>query len=311
MENTLKNRGSWRGTKSLSKASHEPVLLNEAIEFLNVKNGGRYIDATVGAGGHAGEICARGGNVLGMDWDKEALATAKRHLKDACPDIVLVHANFAKIADVAKVHGFVPVDGVLFDLGISSMQLKDETRGFSFQSDSPLDMRMNKEEQGVTAADLLNGLREDQLYELFAQTTQKNVARAVARTVVRARGDKRIERTSELVNLVNEVYGGRARRISPATTIFMALRMAVNSELENLEKGLEGGLEVLGHKGRLVVISFHSGEDRIVKNFLRAKSKEGEMLILTKKPVRPTDDEVYTNPRARSARLRAGEKLRT
>ncbi len=297
---------------------HEPVLLNEVLEFLNVKNGGRYIDATVGAGGHAGEICRRGGKVLGMDWDKESLAIAKRHLKDVCPDVVLVHANFGKIADVAKVHGFVPVDGVLFDLGISSMQLKDERRGFSFQTDAPLDMRMNKKEQGVTAADLLNGLREDQLYELFIQTTQKNVARAVARAVVRSRRNKRVERTSELVNLVSQVYSarnklayrGRARKISPATTIFLALRMAVNSELENLEKGLEGALNVLGFGGKLVVISFHSGEDRIVKNFLREKQKSGMLHILTKKPLTPQDAEIQKNPRARSAKLRTGEKLR-
>lgn len=304
------------------KLEHEPVLKREVLRFLRVKRDGLFIDATVGAGGHSIAICKEGAKVLGIDWDKDMLEVARRNVKR--PDVSLVHANFTKITEVAREHGFLPADGVLFDLGISSLQLQ-KSRGFSFQEDAPLDMRMNPALQAVTARDLINLLREDQLYELFSQTSPKNFARRVARSIVSARRQRKIERTSELADLVNQVatgalvrrkkiparqrYAQALRARHPATTIFLALRMAVNSELENLQQALPGAVEVLGKGGRLVTISFHSGEDRIVKNFLKREEQEGKLRVLTKKPVTPTQEEVKFNPRSRSAKLRAAEKL--
>lgn len=291
------------------KLEHEPVLKREVLTFLGVKKDGLYIDATVGAGGHSIAICKEGAKVLGIDWDKDMLELARRNV--SCPDVFLVHVNFAKIAEVAREHGFLPADGVLFDLGISSLHLQAR-RGFSFQEDDLLDMRMNPALQAVTARDLINLLREDQLYELFSRTTAKNFARSVASSIVRVRRQRKIERTSELVDLVNQVATGgmvRRKKIQPATTIFLALRMAVNSELENLQQALPGAVEVLGKGGRLVIISFHSGEDRIVKNFLKGEEQGGRLRVLTKKPVTPTQEEVKSNSRSRSAKLRAAEKL--
>lgn len=286
---------------------HEPVLLREALVALNIKKGGKYVDTTVGLGGHAQTICQAGGRVLGIDWDRQALEMARQRLS-ACPDAVLVLENFTKLAQVCQKYGFVPADGVLFDLGVSSLQLEMPGRGFSFQRDEPLDMRMNPEQQNVTAADLLNVLSEKQLNELFAKTTAQNLARAVARAVSGARRAQPIKTTGQLAEIC-EKLGGRRRKIHPATTIFLALRLTVNSELKNLQEALPQALEILGPAGRLVVISFHSGEDRLVKQFLRENEKAGKLRILTKKPTRPKTSEISQNPRARSAKLRLAEKL--
>lgn len=291
---------------------HEPVLKDEALELLNVKKRGKYIDATLGAGGHGVEILKRGGKLLGIDLDEEAIELAQERVESGGwridKDFVLLHENFKNLRKVAEENGFYPADGILFDLGISSMQIAGR-KGFSFQKDELLDMRMDPENQGVTARDLLNGLREDQLYELFSKTTQKNMARAVARAVSGAQRVGKVETTGELVKLVEGVWHGRKRRISPATTIFLALRIAVNSEIENLKEALPQALEVLGVGGRLVVISFHSEEDRIVKNFLKDKEKTNDIKILTKKPIVPGASEVQINPRARSAKMRVAEKI--
>lgn len=290
----------------LENQEHRPVLTREVAQFLNIKKHGLYIDTTVGAGGHAQIICSSGGKVLGIDWDRQALKIAEQRLI-ACPDVVLVWENFSKLVEVAAKYGFFPADGILFDLGVSSMQLETKERGFSFQKDSPLDMRMDPEHQGVKAADLLAVLSKKELYALFSQTTQKKLAWTVARAVEGTRRIKPIRTTGELVKTVEKV--AVRRRIHPATTIFLALRMAVNSELENLEKALPQAQKVLATGGRLVVISFHSGEDRIVKNFLKDREDKGTLKILTKKPIKPTDDEIRENPRSRSAKLRAAEKL--
>lgn len=291
--------------------NHIPVLLKETIELLHIKKDGRYIDATFGGGNHARAIAAAGGEVLALDWDPEAISNVKFPMSN----VKLVNANFRDIEKVARNNDFYPVDGILFDLGISSIQLDESERGFSFQTDAPLDMRINKEELGVTAADLVNGLREDQLREMFLETSEFDVARAAAKAIVRARAEKKVETTVELAQIINSVYKERDRKINPATTIFLALRMAVNSELENLHEGLTGAFEVLDKGGRLVVISFHSGEDRVVKDFIRIKSlpaqagNEERMMNLTKEPITPSEEEVLRNPRARSAKLRAAKKI--
>lgn len=286
------------------RSNHEPVLLREAIELLNVREGGRYIDATLGGGGH-GEVILKGGGVLlGIDQDPDAVRIARRKLDVRGWKVEIIKGNFRDIEKTAKENDFASADGVLFDLGISSMQLEAKGRGFSFNRDELLDMRMDPSSQSVTAADLLNSLHEDQLYELFKETSQKNIAWAVARAIVRARP---LTTTKELVGVVGGVVP--RRKIHPATTIFMALRMAVNSEVENLEMGLSGALNLLGRGGRVVVISFHSGEDRLVKEFFRSEEKRGRVSILTKKPIVPSGLEIENNPRARSAKLRVAEKL--
>lgn len=292
---------------------HEPVFLREALEFLDVKKGGNYIDGTLGAGGHGIEILKKGGRLLGLDLDKDALSFARRRIKDKGfreeEDFSLVQTNFKNIAEIAGELGFIPANGVLFDLGISSMELEESGRGFSFMKDEPLDMRMDPSSQGVTAGDLLNSLRVDQLEELFSKTCEKSKARRVTQALIAARNSGQIKSSGELANLVRSVYKGRKSHIDAATTVFLALRMTVNSELENLEAAIRRAFEILASNGRLVVISFHSGEDRIVKNFGRIMEKKNEGEILTKKPIIPSSPEVFDNPRSRSAKLRAFKKI--
>lgn len=287
---------------------HTPVLLKETIDCLNIKKGKKYIDATVGGGGHSQTILKTGGKVLGIDWDPEAIEYAKRHLRTACPNAfwIMVRGNFIHLEKIAREHDFKKVDGVLFDLGVSSHQLTRAERGFSFLKDAPLDMRMDSA-LGVTAADLLKVLSKKQLNALFTRFTQEKRARAIVNALVRARELKPIKRTGELADLVAKVYGEKRkiRGLHPATKVFLALRMAVNSELVNLKLALPQAVELLKPGGRLAVISFHQSEDRIVKNFFK---KEKRLKVLTKKPIRPSEAEVKANPRARSAKLRAAEK---
>lgn len=291
---------------------HKPVLKTEVIRFLAVEPDKKYIDTTVGEGGHAEAILKSGGEVLGIDYDPEALEIAWRHLASACPPDVyrwrLAHGNFTKLREIVKKENFYPASGVLFDLGISSVQLEDPKRGFSFTSDQSLDMRLSPQEQSVTAQDLINGLNEGELYELFTKLGEEHHSRRLARAICRARRIRPIRTCDELARIANEVVPKRGR-IHPATLIFQALRLAVNDELNNLREALPQALEILERGGRLVVLSFHSLEDRIVKEFFKQKQDEGMISILTKKPVRPTSQEVKINPRSRSVRLRAGEKL--
>lgn len=285
---------------------HKPVLLKEAIEFLNVKPGKKYIDATVGGGGHTAAILRKGGTVLGIDTDPEAVRFAKEFLAAEVSifnsQFSIVQGNFKDIEKIAKENKFFPVAGVLYDLGLSSYQLEQSGRGFSFQKEEPLDMRADPDLK-VTAADLIHGLSENELYKLFKKFGEEQRARAIARVVVQQRAVSPIRTSKELADLITGYSGGR--RIHPATRVFQALRIAVNDELNSLESSLPQALELLEPKGRLVVISFHSLEDRIVK---RAFSNFLEGIILTKKPVTPTSREVLQNPRARSAKLRAIEK---
>ena len=300
---------------------HRAVLLDEVIAWLAPKPGGVYIDGTLGGGGHARAIAlAVGptGRVMAMDQDAGALERARAALEGCREQCVLVRGSFAGLAEVAVANGLTRVDGVLLDIGISSDQLDDPERGFSFMREGPLDMRMDQT-CAATAADLLNTLPEQALADILRRYGEEPRARAVARRIVEQRASDPFVLTSQLANLVERVYGGRRGRIHPATLTFQALRIAVNGELEALEKGLESGLRILAPGGRLAVISFHSLEDRLVKQFFvehqgRMESlPEGgqkwvgtppEMKILTRKPVMATDQECRDNPRARSAKLR-------
>lgn len=289
------------------ETKHKAVLEEEVKKFLAVAKKGLYIDTTVGGGGHSQSILTLGGNLLGLDQDPKALLMASKHLASACPPSVyhLAHSNFANLKNIAQKFGFVPADGILFDLGISSLQLEEKERGFSFLRDEPLDMRMDPQAQGVTAADLINALPKRRLYELFNQVDEK-LAWSIAQAIVLKRKVAPIKTTGQLSQIIERVYkkGRVYSKVHPATKVFLALRIAVNSELEILKKGLTSAFEILKKEGRLVVISFHSGEDRIVKNFFRLLEKEGKAEILTQKPAVATEEELRKNPRARSAKLR-------
>lgn len=290
---------------------HKPVLVKEVLYFLDVGPGKRYIDATVGGGGHTEAILQKGGEVLGIDQDPRALELARRRLGKACPQGVykLIQGNFSSLKEIASRQSWSNIYGVLFDLGFASFQVDSARYGLSFQKEGPLDMRLDPK-LGVTARDLVNSLPENELSKLFKETAHEERARAIARAIARRRVKKPFAKTTELARLVEEVYGKREMGdLHPATKTFLALRMAVNLELENLEKALPAAVDAMRSGGRLVVISFHSGEDRIVKNFIKARQREGGLKALTKKPVTPSELEVGQNPRARSAKLRAAEKI--
>lgn len=288
---------------------HEPVLLKEAIGYLNIKPGRKYVDATVGGGGHAEAILKLNGQLLAIDCDPEAIEAARERLFTACPDASwrLTQGNFKDLAKIAGKYGFEKIDGVLFDLGVSSYQLQMPKRGFSFNLEGPLDMRMDPSLE-VTAADLVNGLNKGELEELFKKFAQEYSARRIAEAIVNARRLKPIKTIGQLVEIIENAVP-RKGRLHPATKVFQALRIVVNDELNNLKAALPQAMALLNPGGRLTVISFHSGEDRIVKHFLKNTERHGKMRIITEKPVCPTFEEVKKNPRSRSAKLRVGEKL--
>ena len=281
---------------------HTPVLLEEAMHFLDPRKGRAFIDATVGAGGHAAAIQERtapSGRLLAMDQDSEALELARGHLEAYASRTVFARANFGDIAEVARQEGFLGVDGVIADLGLSSMMLDDAGRGFSFRLDGPLDMRMDRRQQ-LRAADIVNYSSERELADIIYSLGEERRSRPLARSIVRFRPHAT---TGDLVGAIEAVMGKpRYGRIHPATRTFMALRLAVNKELENLEALITACTDILRTGGRLVIISFHSLEDRIVKHRMRELGK-----VLTKKVVRATDRERDLNPRARSGKLRAME----
>jgi len=302
---------------------HKPVLKGEVIEalrldeFAHSKKRAVIVDATLGTGGHAVEILIRGSKVLGIEADREMLKVAEERFKKACPSLnytvqgsfKLVHGNFRNINRFAKDNGFERVDGILFDLGVATPQLTSAKRGFSFQNpNAALDMRIDETSQGVTAADLLATLGEKQLVELFGVVLERFQARALAKAVVRSRKSRPIKTVGDLLEATEESIrpGGK---LHPATKGLLALRIAVNSELANLKEALPNAFELLARGGRLVVISFHSGEDGLTKEFFRQKEKEKEARILSKKPIVPGTTEVRINPRARSAKMRVLEKI--
>jgi 16S rRNA (cytosine1402-N4)-methyltransferase len=304
------------------KLSHIPVLYQEVLAGLRIKPGGHYIDATVGGGGHARGILiasAPDGKLLGIDADHTAVALAHEQLAEFGKRVILVQGNFAKLEEIALGHGFCPVDGILLDLGLSSMQLEAAGRGFSFQLDGPLDMRFAPN-QTTTAADLVNTLSAEELAGILSRYGEEPQARRIARAIV---AERPIHTTGELAALVERTVGHR-RRIHPATRTFQALRIAVNDELECLAEALPQALRLLAPEGRLVITSFHSLEDRLVKRFFRNEARDclcppeapictcghrAALGIVTKKPIRPSADEVTANPRSRSAKLRIAYRL--
>lgn len=304
---------------------HRGVLLHEVVRLIGPRAGGVYVDGTLGGGGHARALLeAAGGDarLLALDRDAGALERARSALGDLARQCTFVQANFADLREAARAHGFDAVDGIVLDVGLSSDQLDDPERGFSFMKDGPLDMRMDRTQAG-TAADLVNTRSAGDLAEIFKRYGEEPRARAIAARIVARRQTQPFTRTAELAALVSDIYGGRRERIHPATRTFQALRIAVNGELTALASGLEGGLELLGPGGRMAVIAFHSLEDRLVKRCFaehegrwEARAEGGETWVgqtpvvvrLTRKPVTPADEECERNPRARSAKLRAVER---
>ena len=294
---------------------HKPVLLQEVIDFLRVKRGSKYIDATLGGGGHSKKILEQGGIVLGIDQDEDAIQFVKKNFKFEILNfkLVLVKGNFKNIDEIAHLKGFDKVSGILFDLGVSSFQLENPQRGFSYQKEGPLDMRMDKKLK-VQAADLLNILTKGELNELFFKLGEENNARIISDGIVRARGIKPIRTTEDLVSVIQESLGKKGRtsafdRSKVAKRIFQALRIAVNDELNNLKEALPGAYTLLDRRGRLVVISFHSLEDRIVKNTFKEFESKNMGKIITKKPIVPSFLEIERNSRSKSAKLRVFEKI--
>jgi 16S rRNA (cytosine1402-N4)-methyltransferase len=295
---------------TMSALSHTPVLLEETIEALAIQSGGRYIDCTLGGGGHAVTILDRsspGGQLLGIDADPEAIKVAKARLEAYSNSTLLINQNFVNLRDICIKYHFFPVHGVLFDLGLSSLQLNGNGRGFSFQHDAPLDMRLSPSQQ-ITAADIINNSSEVELARLIKTLGEESRGGKIAHYIVQQRP---IKTTLKLAQTVEQAVGGRRGRIHPVTKTFLALRIAVNQELEHLQSALEQAVDLLGFGGRLVVISYHSLEDRIVKHFLRreASGEEARLRLVNKKVITPSLAEVQFNPRSRSAKLRAAERI--
>jgi 16S rRNA (cytosine1402-N4)-methyltransferase len=297
---------------------HVPVLLKEAIDFLAVKRGGTYLDATVGLGGHSFEIAKRlgaPGHLIGLDKDPAALASAVEVLGSAgvppattaeareWPTVTLIHGSFAEVGErVAP----ASLDGMMADLGVSSLQLGDPARGFSFQAEGPLDMRMNPM-SGETAEQVVNHIDERELADVIYEFGEERRSRRIARAIVRSRP---IRTTKQLVEVVSAAARSmKHERIHPATRTFQALRIFVNRELDDLKALMEAAPRLLKPGGRLVVISFHSLEDRIVKDAMREGAKDMHFRLLTKKPVTASEVEIESNPRSRSAKMRAAERL--
>ncbi|HKU25460.1 MAG TPA: 16S rRNA (cytosine(1402)-N(4))-methyltransferase RsmH [Candidatus Sulfotelmatobacter sp.] len=307
------------------EASHVPVLLKEAIDFLAVRRGGTYIDATVGLGGHSYEIAKRlgaPGHLIGLDKDPAALRRAavvlgvgsfeaepKTHdPRPDWPEITLLHRSFAEVSKGTQMSS---VDGILADIGVSSLQLADPGRGFSFQAEGPLDMRMDPQSER-TAEQVVNHLDERQLADVIYEFGEERRSRRIARAICRSRPIRSTAHLAEVISVAaRPMKLGQSRfdRIHPATRTFQALRIFVNRELDDLKALLEAAPQILKPGGRVVVISFHSLEDRIVKDAFREGVQKGNFSVLTKKPVTATEEESDRNPRARSAKLRAAERL--
>jgi 16S rRNA (cytosine1402-N4)-methyltransferase len=306
--------------------NHVPVLLDETIDLLRPRDGGVYVDGTLGGGGHAEAILegsAPAGRLLGLDLDPEAIERVANRLRRYAPRVVLVNASFAEIERVARWEGFAPADGILLDLGVSSFQLESAERGFAFREEAPLDMRFNPRATGPSARDLVNQASADELTDLLRRYGEEPRAKLIARAIIDRRGRRPIETTTELAALVERAIGRRGR-IHPATRTFQALRIAVNRELEALAAALPQAVELLAPGGRLAVISFHSLEDRIVKRYFVDQAatcvcppglavcicgRKPVVSIVTRHGIKPAEREVAANPRSRSATLRVVEKV--
>ena len=327
--------GDPPSASAAAPVEHLPVLLRESLDLLAPERGGLFVDATVGLGGHAAALLERGpaARLVGLDRDPEALRRAGTRLAPFGDRVHLAHGNFHRLEQLLAELGVErgAVAGLLFDLGVSSLQLGTPDRGFSFRLEGPLDMRMGLSE--LTAADLVNHTAEGDLEKIFRDFGEERQARRIARAIVEARVERPLATTAELKRIIDEAKGGgrqgragmpgaREGRVDPATRVFQALRIAVNEELAGLESSIEQAVNMMASEGRLVVISYHSLEDRIAKNTLRdlargeidqvtgrSRSESQLIEVLTRKPLRPTAEEVASNPRSRSARLRAAKRM--
>ncbi|MCK5533550.1 16S rRNA (cytosine(1402)-N(4))-methyltransferase RsmH [bacterium] len=306
--------------------SHNPVLLNEVIEFLNCKEGGVYVDCTLGLGGHAQEILKKigsSGKLVGIDCDEDAINLAKKKLVRYKDNIIYVRDNFYNLRKIIKEKKITKVDGILFDFGVSSFQIENSERGFSFKRKGYLDMRMDKRVPFI-AKDIVNNFTRKQIETIIYRYGEEKYASLIAKNIVKTRQNEQIVTTEQLVNVIKQAIPYKFySKIHLATKTFQALRIEVNKELENIEQGLSQAVEFLKKGGRIAAISFHSLEDRIVKNKFREFSgvcscpeeipvcvcgRKKILNILTKKPILPTKKEIQINPRARSAKLRVAEK---
>ena len=305
-------------------SSHTPVLLTETLSALSVQPGGRYIDCTLGGGGHAASILENsspGGQLMGIDADPKAIETAEKKLEKYKDSVLLVNDNFVNLQTICHKFDFSPVHGILLDLGLSSLQLNGGGRGFSFQHNAPLDMRYNPK-QKVTAADIVNSTSEARLAHLIKTYGEERNCYRIARSIVEERP---IKTTQQLAQLIEKIVL-RKGRIHPATKTFQALRIAVNHELEYLETTLKQAVDILGFQGRLVVITYHSLEDRIVKQFMQKESRAcicpptlpqcmcnhiPRLKLINRKVITPSPTEISQNPRSRSAKLRTAERITT
>jgi 16S rRNA (cytosine1402-N4)-methyltransferase len=303
--------------------THIPVLLNEVIDGLGVQPGGRYIDCTIGGSGHALAILKNsspGGQLLGIDADPSVIAEAKVKLAAFSDSVLLVNDNFANLESIVGEHHFQPVHGILFDLGLSSLQLSEADRGFSFQTEAPLDMRFDNS-RGRTAGDLVNSLSENELAGIIWEYGEEKQSRSIARLIIKNRP---VRTTLQLAEIVEQAVGGRHGKIHPATRTFQALRIAVNNELKNLKSALFQAVNLLGFEGRIAVITYHSLEDRIVKQFFAEESRDcicspetpicicrhkARLKLINKKVITPELSEMKHNPRSRSAKLRVAERV--
>lgn len=309
--------------------THYSVLLEECIQALNIRPDGIYLDGTLGRAGHSCRIAQQlthGGRLICVDRDQAALDAAQERLAQWMDRVTLVHSNFSEIDTILDGLGIDKVDGMLFDLGVSSPQLDDAGRGFSYMADAPLDMRMDQSE-GLTAADVVNGWSQDELRRILLQYGEERYAGLIAAAIVRRRADKPIETTLELVDVIKSAMPGKAlkEKQHPAKRSFQAIRIAVNDELTAVDRMLCAAVPRLNKGGRLAVISFHSGEDRLVKNGMAAFAKgctcppdfpvcvcgkTPDIRLMSKKPILPSQQELEENPRSRSAKLRVAEKLK-
>ena len=311
----------------MSEFTHRPVLLDECIEALNIRPDGVYLDGTLGRAGHSEQIIRRltTGRLVCVDRDQEALEAARERLAPWLDKLTLVHSNFDRVDEILDRLSLPGVDGMLFDLGVSSPQLDDGSRGFSYMADAPLDMRMDREER-LTAADVVNGWPQEELRRIITQYGEERYAPQIAGAIVRRRADRPISTTLELAEVIKSAMPGKALREKqhPAKRTFQAIRIAVNDELASVERMLRAAVPRLNRGGRLAVITFHSLEDRIVKtglaDFARGCTcppdfpvcvcgKTPAIKLINKKPILPSGQEIEENPRARSAKLRVAEKL--
>lgn len=299
--------------------THKPVLLKESIEALQVKPDRRYVDCTVGEGGHAAAVLEHGVSVLGIDIDPRAIETARDNLMRYGDKAILINDNFANLEDICRRTGFFPISGILFDLGLSSAQLDNANRGFSFQQEAPLDMRFDPAQQ-LTADTIVNTYPEKEIAKIIKEYGEERKAGAIARSIV---ANRPFSTTLQLAAVISRVAGRRGK-IHPATKTFQALRIAVNQELERLKMALRQAVNILESGGRLVIISFHSLEDRLVKEYLKRESQDclcpvqapvcvcghhASLKLIVKKVITPSPDEIADNPRSRSAKMRVAERI--